>query len=98
MQGKSCVLASKRLEYAIDAVSKATLLDLVVDRARAEIGENATDEAVVELVQKWLDPVVICRGGKIPNLENRLKLIDKASEKYRHLQAKPEGVKIDACN
>jgi hypothetical protein len=68
MAGKASVFASVPLWAALDKLSKNALLDLVVDRARAELGETATDDSILETIQGWIGPVQRQRGDKPINL------------------------------
>ena len=45
-------------------VSKAHLFDMLLDRARAELGETASDYACLRLMARWSEPVAIARGDK----------------------------------
>lgn len=71
MAGKPNVLADRSLHYAIDKCSKNTLIDLVWDLAVKQLGDDeATDEAIANLITEWLDPVMTMRGDR------RIKLWD----------------------
>lgn len=64
MQGKPPVLLSYPLTAAVDKLSKAFLMDMVVDRVRAEIGEDATDDQVLTKINDWVRPVRAVRNEK----------------------------------
>ena len=53
-KSKGTILAGRRLTYALDRLSKDALIDLIVDRARTEIGEDACDEDIADLVQMFV--------------------------------------------
>ncbi len=83
MDKRPTVLASRLLGYAIDHLSKNTLIDLVVDRARAQIGEEASDEALADEIQNWIRPVLAARGDKPISLDAIMKRRLTSDEKYR---------------
>ncbi len=85
MAGRAPVLASRRLWFALDRLSKNTLIDILVDRARAEDGEEAKDADVARRIQRWLRPVCRLRGDREPKLLDAMARLDKASEEYRKL-------------
>ena len=87
MAGKACVLTSRRLFYAMDELSKNTLIDLVVDRVRAELGEEACDDAVASVIQDWLSPICNLRGGRQHNLKDKMSAFDRIQERYKSQQA-----------
>lgn len=94
MAGKVCVLASRELAYALDKLSKNALIDLVVDRARAEIGEEEADDAVAELIQGWIGPVSRARGDRAVDLLAAIAQLgkfdakaDERAERYRNCKA-----------
>ena len=94
MAGKGLALATRRIGYALDALSKNALIDLVVDRARAEIGEDTTDEDLANRIQDWIDPVTRARGDRPITLRVLISRLDKNDEDYRnktgkHAPAKP---------
>lgn len=88
MAGKASVFASRRLWYAIDKMSKNALIDMVVDRVRAEIGEDASDEAIAEKVQEWLGPVARERGDRPVSLLGAMQHLDANDEAYRNKTGK----------
>ena len=45
-------------------VSKAHLFDMLLDRARAELGETASDYACLRLMRRWSEPVAMARGDR----------------------------------
>jgi hypothetical protein len=63
---KGCVLASRHLEQELSGMSKHCLTDLVVDLARGELGEFASDEAVLEWIFSRAEPVLFARGDRTP--------------------------------
>lgn len=76
MQGKPSVFCSPRLAFALERLSKGTLMDLVYDLARATLGENCTDEEAAEWITAVVEPVL---------REREMKPIDLVKEmgKYR---------------
>lgn len=75
MAGKACVLASSELAFALDRMSKNTMIDLVVDRARAELGEDASDDEVADLLENWARPVFQARGDQTGAFRVRTALV-----------------------
>lgn len=69
MQGNAPALLSRELSHAIECCSKSLLMDLVVDMVRRTLGEEATDEQVVELLVEYLGPVCRVRNQRPPNLD-----------------------------
>ncbi len=88
MAGKTCVFTSRRLYFALDTLSKNALIDLVVDRVRAELGESTSDEVIAEHIQDWLGPVIRERGDKPVSLAGRMAYLDKSDEDYRNKTGK----------
>jgi hypothetical protein len=74
--GKAAILATRRLHYALDKLSKNALIDLVVDRARADIGEDADDEALAETIQRWINPVLTIRQDHLVGLTGAMCALD----------------------
>lgn len=81
-QGKPIKMTGRRVAYAIDKLTKNTLADIVIDRIKAEIGEDASDEQIVAVLQRWLHPVAIVRGDKEPNLSGLMEQLDRFDTKY----------------
>ncbi len=75
--------ANRALAWAVDALSKNALADIVVDRIRAEIGEDATDEQIAAMLERWAHPVSVLRGEKTPNVAARLRKIAESDQAYR---------------
>lgn len=92
MAGKASVLASRPLHYALDSLSKNTLIDFVVDLARAELGEDACDDAVVAWIQGRIDPVVRVRGDKPVFLKRRVQALARNDEDFRNKTGKHRQV------
>ncbi len=67
MAGKATAIASEWLNEVFDVLSKNCLIDLAVDMARGELGEDATDEAVVEFIATRISPVLAARKDRAPN-------------------------------
>lgn len=83
MAGKPMGFASVALAWTLDGLSKNTLADIVVDRARQQVGrEDATDEELVAVIQGWLSPVAIVRRDKPLNLAARYAECLASSERY----------------
>ena len=76
-------MASRAMAYAIDALSKNALADIVVDRIRAEMGEDATDQQVAETIERWSHPVAVVRGEKSPGIVTRLNKIANSDAAYK---------------
>jgi hypothetical protein len=83
MAGKACVLASRKLAIALDELSKNALIDLVVDRARAELGEDAEDDVVAALIEGWIIPTSHARGDRLVSLSAVMARVEKNDAKYR---------------
>lgn len=75
MQGKPPIFASPDFCRALECLSKGTLLDLVIDLARKEIGESASELDMAELISAWARPVLIARGHKEEDIGGRLQRI-----------------------
>jgi hypothetical protein len=65
---KGCRMAGHALSASLESLSKHALIDLVVDRARAEIGEDAADSDVIARVAEWAGPVLRVRGDRDPGM------------------------------
>jgi len=72
MARKRSVVASERLRHALDHLSKNALIDLEVDRARAEIGEDTTDQDVPNHLQSSVETV--CRLRRDARVEFRVRI------------------------
>lgn len=90
MAGKSIKRGSNRVAYVIYHLSKNTLADIVINRIKAEVGEDS-DEIILERLQQWLNPIAILRGDKPPNLVALAKRFDSASHYYQVRKA------LDGC-
>lgn len=95
MAGKASVLASSRLFYAMDKLSKNALIDLIVDRARAEIGEDADDESVAELIEGWIRPVANVRNDRSLSLRSAMADLDAKNADYIRKQQPHKCAKCD---
>ena len=51
----------------LDKLPKNTWIEFAVDRARAEIGEDATDEDIAALIQTQIGPICRHRGDSPPD-------------------------------
>lgn len=82
MAGKSMTMASRRLAYAVDKVSKNALADLVIDRIRIEIGDAATDEQIAATLAEWFGPVWRMRGDKPVSFVGEMERLDRNDADY----------------
>lgn len=69
MAGKATVFADRALYQALDAMTKNEMIDLLTDIARAELGEEATNEQVMEWMQPRLNTVQSYRGKTRTHLQ-----------------------------
>lgn len=83
MAGKPTVFVRGAAFCALDELSKNTLIDLVADLARREIGEETSDLAVVQWVQDQMAPIDRARSQKSRDLVGRLRGIERGEAKYR---------------
>lgn len=88
-QKQATVFCSRRLFYGMDKLSKNALIDILIDRAKAEIGENATDEQLADTIQQWITPVAQYRNDKAPMLRACLVKIDQISDAYLKTHGRP---------
>lgn len=82
MAGKAPVFCGRALYYTLDEVTKNQWIDFAVDMARAELGEDATDDQIVAYLQPKLDVVWRQRYDKSVELAGRYQRCVKASERY----------------
>jgi hypothetical protein len=92
MAGKPTVLAGRRLSYAMDKLPKNALIDLIVDRARAEVGAAASDEVVATTIMGWLDPVFRERGDHPVSLTRTMAILDASDEAYEKMHGQPKQI------
>ena len=93
-KSKGTILAGRRLTYALDRLSKDALIDLIVDRARTEIGEDACDEDIADLVQMWANPVMRIREDRAVFLRGMLTRLDRIdAEVLRREQPRAKPVR-----
>src|SRR4051812_20890951 len=85
MAGKGYALTSNELGYAIDSVSKNALIEILVDRAYAEIGQGelASDEELADLITIWMRPVLNARNDRLIDLRAIMAKHAKQAEDYR---------------
>ena len=83
MAGKAVTRGTARMAYALDALSKNARADVLLERAQAELGEEATDDQLAALMQTWLDPVLRLRGDKSVNLATWAARFDRYQDDYR---------------
>lgn len=82
MAGKSTVICSRRLHYAMDKLSKNFLIDLVIDGIIAEIGEGVSDEQIADALQSRLETISLHRKDRVVSLRSELARLDKINEGY----------------
>lgn len=88
MAAKPVVMGSRRLAYAVDALSKNAMADMLIDRACAELpnGEDSSEAEIVAKVQGWADTILRTRRDKPVNLSGKLKQWDKYADLARARQ------------
>ncbi len=91
MQGKKPAIASLALARVLDKYGKTALIDLVADRARAELGENASDRDVMGLVMRWMVPVSAVRGDRAVDLLALDSRYTENDERYRRERLSYDG-------
>jgi hypothetical protein len=64
MAGKPLVTVGRAAAYALDQISKNTALDMLVDMVRGELGEDASDEAVLQRLQTTYEAACRLRQQK----------------------------------
>lgn len=69
---KPAVRASDGVAYALVKLSKNAIIDMLVDRAIAQCGEDATEDAIISVLQDWLEPIARLRDEKPLDLVGRL--------------------------
>jgi len=89
MQGNPPVLATRGVAFALDSLSKNTLIDFLADLANSTLGMDAKDETKLELIEQWLEPVQIARGDNPTKLLARLQRLQASDRKY--VETHPEG-------
>jgi len=72
-----------RMAHAIEALSKNTLADMLVDEILKEIGEDATDEQIAQALQSRVDIIARMRGDKPVKLQSRIDQWDRYQAKYK---------------
>lgn len=86
MAGKPSAYASRRLGYALDALSKNALIDIVIELAKQsrwhDYEDESDDATIVCQIQQWLDPVAKARGDRPANLAGRLAQYDVSLKAY----------------
>lgn len=84
MAGQKPELCSRRLAYALDKLSKNTLIDIIADLAVMNVGEEgASDEELAGTIQAWVDPVLRVRSGRRIDLAAQMAIFDSHEERYR---------------
>ncbi len=68
MAGKPLATVGRAAAYALDQISKNTALDMLVDMVRGELGEDASDEAVLMRLQTMHEAACRMRQQKPMNL------------------------------
>lgn len=79
MAGKVSDYTSKRLHRVLDKLSKNTWIELAVDRAKATIGEDSTDDQIIDVLEEWLSPVCRMRGDRLPGLKEQAMRYDRST-------------------
>lgn len=64
---KGTAIASEFLNVALEQLSKNFWIDYAVDLAYGELGEDATDKAVLDFIANRSSPVVSARKDRQPN-------------------------------
>lgn len=72
MAGKPPYFASGAFTYALDCLSKNTLIDVLVDLVRAQIGEEASDYQVAAWLQPTINVIMHHRGDPRVDLQKRM--------------------------
>ena len=80
-------MASPRLAYALDQMSKNALADLVVDLVRGSVGEHADEQDVAASLQPFVDAVLRVRNDKAVSLDAAMRKHDHFQEVFRQRQA-----------
>ena len=75
--------------YAMESMSKNTLIDLVTDIARREVGEDSSDAELLMWIARQVQPVCIARKQAQPNLVGRAVSCVVNDTRYR----KEHGIK-----
>jgi hypothetical protein len=83
MAGNAPAFIGRPAYLAIDKLSKNTLIDLVSDLCRREIGETASDAEVVAWIEKEVEPVHLARHQRFVGLVAAMNKYEKSDEAYR---------------
>lgn len=86
MAGKATQIASPRIAYALDSMSKNALIDLVVDMSCGAIGEGSNDDAVAASIQPHVNAVCRVRKDKPVSLHAMMQRRDEFDRTYRQRQ------------
>jgi len=86
MAGKATVFASRSVFYAMDELSKNTLIDFVTDLAHAEVGEDASDETILAWVERKIKATHRARSQKSVSLLGRLARVHANDQRYLQTQ------------
>jgi hypothetical protein len=68
MAGKPLVTVGRAAAFALDQISKNTALDMLVDLIRGELGEDASDDAVLMRLQTTYEAACRLRQQTTMNL------------------------------
>jgi hypothetical protein len=83
MAGKATVFANRGVFYAMDGLTKNTLIDFVVDIAIRSVGDDkATDENILQWVQDNIQVTDNYREQKSVNLLGRLERARLQTQRY----------------
>ncbi|MGH9930996.1 MAG: hypothetical protein ACREA9_17450 [Pyrinomonadaceae bacterium] len=85
MAGKGPAIAPRGVFYALDDLSKNTLIDLVADIAIGEVGE-ATPETILAWIQKRIEPIHRARKQCPVDLVGALAKLAASDARYRATQ------------
>ncbi len=91
MAGKGPAIASRGVFYALEGLSKNTLIDLVADIAQGEVGiEIESSAEILAWIQKRLEPVHRARRQKSVDLVgelSKLAAMDSRRQSVTHAAA-----------
>jgi hypothetical protein len=95
MAGKPPVFADLALYWTLDDLTKNQLIDLAVDLATAEVGEDASNDAIVAWLQPRMDTVWSHRKDKAIPLKAKLAHYVQAAAKIREQREQREAAKAE---
>jgi hypothetical protein len=87
---KPSVMASRRLFYALDQISKNTWIDVIVNHAKVRCllnprsgGVGPTDEDIADVIQAMLDSALAVRNDKPQSIARMVTQYDACIERYK---------------